>query len=193
MATMHERRRIRELVFNILKADAQSLLSIPAANIFDSPSLPNVQQQDSYEDGRINVYLLGDKRVGDGRESVTPTRYLRESLVVVEIKAEKTDTYSAIVMLDGWCNEVEAVMGKYMANHLNDTVQSFEYLETELDLDGTSDQVYGAAAVKFEVQFRTEFHESHPNFEGTDTDYDLGAHDDFEDNPAAQDTIENPV
>ena len=190
---MHERRRIRELVFNILKADAQSLLSIPAANIFDSPSLPNVQQQDSYQDGRINVYLLGDKRVGDDREAVSTTRYLRESLLVIEIKAEKTDTYSAIVMLDGWCNEVEAVMGKYMANHLNNTVQAFEYLETEMDLDGSGDQVYGAAAVKFEVQFRTDFHESHADFAGVDTDYNFGAQDDFEDNPAAQDMIENPV
>jgi len=75
---------------------------------------------------------------------------------------------------DGFAEEIEAVLAKYVANNLNNTVQAFEYAETEIQLsDADGELVYVAIILRYDVQFRTIAWESHPDLAGTDIEYEL--------------------
>lgn len=170
---MHERRRIRELVVAILTADAQSLFSHPVT-VSDSPALPITTARGVAGALAIRVYLTGDTRVGDTREKQDPCTYLRNATLEVQCITEATQTWNHAHAVDGFTEEVEAVLAKYLSNNLNNTVQGFEYAETDVEFTGEEgEKIYALATLRYDVQFRTTAWEVHPDLAGADIDYAL--------------------
>lgn len=170
---MHERRRIRELVVQILTDDAQSLFK-HAPIVTNSPVGPIITKRQGDIGLQIHVFLDSDVRVGEGREKQDPCVYLRESVLELQCIVQASQLWVPMIAADGFAEEVEAVLAKYVANNLNNSVQAFEYAETEVQLsDEDGELVYAAAVLKYDVQFRTTAWEVHPELEGVDIEYEL--------------------
>ncbi len=170
---MHERRRIRELIVQILEDDEQNLFRHTVI-VKDSPT-GQIQTERGGDIGlRINVYLTGDTRVGEEREKQDPCTFLRESTLTVECIVQGSATWDPVTAIDGFTEEVEAVLAKYLANYLNKSVQAFEYAETEIEFsDPEGELIYAVAKLTYDVQFRTTAWEQHPDLAGTDIEYEL--------------------
>ncbi len=170
---MHERRRIRELVVQILTDDAQDIFTLTPV-VEDSPAHPITTKRGGDVGLRVRVYLEGDTRVGDEREKQDPLTYLREATLGVQCVIQASQIWDWAPVLDGFCEEVEAVLSKYLANNLNNSVQVLEYAETEVTYaDTDSELTYGMAAIRYDVQFRTTAWVAHPDLDGTDIEYNL--------------------
>lgn len=189
---MHERRRIRELVHQILENDAQALFK-HTPTVEDSPTGPITTERGGDIGLRIRVYLTGDERVGDEREKQDPCVYLRESTLELQCVIQASALWNPVRAMDGFTEEVEAVLAKYLANNLNDSVQSFEYAGTEIEFtDYEGELIFAVASLRYEVQFRTTAWEVHPDLVGTDVAYELKDSDGVThlDPPHAEDAVD---